>query len=69
MLLKKKNLLQELISERNKIQKNSDILEEVRRILVQNDQKRDEISEQIKQKSSTSRESSKQSYRAFQIDG
>ena len=54
MLLKRKTLVGELISERKKFDLKIDILKEVESILMQNDAERSEISLMLKTKSSTS---------------
>ena len=53
MLLKQKNLVNELIIERNKFDAKFDIINDVRAILAQNELERDTISLTLKTKSST----------------
>lgn len=53
MLLEKKNLVKELLSERSKFKSDKDILDEIKSILMDNESSREEIRQGIKEKSST----------------
>lgn len=53
MLLEKKNLVKELLSERSKFKSDKDILDEIKSILMDNESSRAEIRQGVKEKSST----------------
>ena len=53
MLLEKKNLENELLSERNKFITENDLLAEIKTILANDESKREEIKDKLKSESST----------------